>query len=86
MVKVSESVKVISAKYISDYTLEVSFDDGVKAEMDFRGWIEKFPFFVPLKDIEYFKKFFIDGGTVAWENGADIAPETLHEVAIQVGS
>lgn len=74
---------VISAHYVNGYTLELSFDDGVKAEIDFSGWIEKFPFFAPLKNIDYFKNFFIDGGTVTWENGADIAPETLHEIALQ---
>jgi hypothetical protein len=34
-----------------------------------------------VKDPGYFPRFFLDGGTVVWPNGADIEPETLHERA-----
>lgn len=74
-------ILVTSARYVSDYTLELTFNDGIKAEIDFTDWINKYPFFKPLQDIEYFRRFTLDGWTVVWENGADIAPETLHKIA-----
>ncbi len=76
-------ILVTSARYISDYTLELTFNDGLKAEIDFTDWIKKYPFFKPLENIDYFKTFLLDGWTVVWENGADIAPETLYEIALQ---
>ncbi|MFQ5674632.1 MAG: DUF2442 domain-containing protein [bacterium] len=69
---------IIGAKHKGNYLIEVEFDNGVKKIIDFGHWLDG-PIFEPLKDKEYFKSFFIDGGTVAWPNGADIAPETLLE-------
>jgi hypothetical protein len=74
---------VTSARYVSDHMLELTFNDGLKAEIDFSPWIEKYEFFKPLADIDYFKNFSLDGWTVVWENGADVAPERLYEIAIE---
>jgi hypothetical protein len=51
--------------------------DGSEKTVDFRQWLNG-PVFEPLKDEQYFQRFFLEGGTVGWPNGADIAPETLH--------
>ena len=71
---------VVGAEYRGDYRIHVSFNDGVEGTIDFAPWLSG-PVFEPLKDRTYFARFFIEGGTVAWPNGADIAPETLHEKA-----
>jgi hypothetical protein len=76
-------ILVTEAQYVSANVLELTFSDGVKANVDYSIWIEKYPFFEPLKDEEYFKNFLLDGWTVVWPNGADIAPETLHKIALQ---
>lgn len=77
-----EVIVVTKAQYISGKVIELTFSDGVNAQVDFSVWIEKYPFFKPLKDKDYFKNFSLDGWTVSWPNGADIAPETLHKIAI----
>ena len=56
----------------------MTFSDASEKTIDFRQWLSG-PVFEPLKDQEYFRRFFLDGGTVVWPNGADIAPETLYE-------
>lgn len=71
---------VIEAEYRGGYSINLKFSDGVEQTIDFEQWLEG-PVFEPLKDVSYFQRFFLDGGTVAWPNGADIAPETLHERA-----
>jgi hypothetical protein len=71
---------VTKAKYVSGYLIEVKFNDGTIKVIDFEPWLTG-PIFRPLKSKDYFKKFFIDGPTIAWPNGADIAPETLYEAA-----
>ncbi|MBI1894372.1 MAG: DUF2442 domain-containing protein [Candidatus Rokubacteria bacterium] len=69
---------VIRAEYRGGFRIRVTFNDNSENTIDFRQWLDG-PIFEPLRDPVYFRRFFLDGGTVAWPNGADIAPETLYE-------
>ncbi len=69
---------VVRAEYLGGYRIRLTFNDNSEKTVDFRQWLEG-PVFEPLKDETYFRRFFLDGGTVVWPNGADIAPETLYE-------
>jgi len=68
---------VVSAKYVDGYRIRLRFNDDSEGIVDFGSWLDG-PVFEPLKDPDYFVRFFLDGGTVTWPNGADIAPETLY--------
>ena len=69
---------IVRAEYKKDFSLTVTFDNGIVKLIDFTQWIGRGPLFEPLRDKKYFKKFFVDGWTISWPNGADIAPETLY--------
>ena len=69
--------QVIGATYIGEFIVSTRFDDGTEKIIDVSQWF-KGPVFEPLKDRKFFKKFFIEGGTLAWPNGVDIAPEALY--------
>ena len=71
---------VVEAEYRGDFRIRLLFNDGVQGTVDFTDWLTG-PVFEPLKDRAYFARFFVEGGTVTWPNGADVAPETLHERA-----
>ena len=68
---------VVRAEYRGGYRIHVTFNDGSAKTIDFRPWLVG-PVFEPLRDIEFFKTFFVAGSTVCWPNGADVAPETLY--------
>lgn len=87
-------ITVKDAKYIKDFKLQLLFEINdfeankkkyVLKEADFRDYLmskKDTGIFSPLKDIEFFKHFKLNANTVEWENGADIAPEKMYEIAV----
>jgi hypothetical protein len=69
--------RVIGADYLGDYKLKVMFDNGQTRIADCSKWVGG-GVFEPLRDKDYFQQFIVDGWTISWKNGADIAPETLY--------
>lgn len=72
------SPHITEAKHIDDYKLWLKFNDGTEGQIDLPSELYG-EIFEPLKDISYFKQFRIQSNTIAWENGADFAPEFLRE-------
>jgi len=70
---------VVSIQYQHDFVYHVVFDDGLEADVDFAEYVGAGPVFEPLRDLAFFRQARIEGGTIFWPNGADIAPETLYE-------
>jgi len=69
---------IVRAKYVDNYCVFLSFNDGYEGRVDLASELEG-QIFEPLKDIENFKKFTLEGHTLSWANGADFAPEFLRE-------
>ena len=74
--------EIVKIEYKGQYVIHIEFDDKTNGDVDFIDYLEKGPIFKPLRNLDFFKKVCIDGGTISWPNGADIAPETLYEKII----
>lgn len=71
---------VIEVTPLEGYRVFLKFDDGVQGEIDLEPLLSPFDgVFERLRDGARFREVFVDdGGTIAWPNGADLAPETLY--------
>jgi len=70
---------VNKATYISDYKLQLQFNNNKIKKVDLKDELYG-EVFEPLQDKQFFKDFFISHNTVEWKNGADFAPEFLFEI------
>ncbi len=73
---------IVDARYVSEYTVWLRFEDGTQGEVDLSAELYG-PVFEPLKDQAFFSQFRVnpDTGTIEWPNKADFAPEFLYEKA-----
>ena len=76
-------VWVLDAHHIDEFDIYVKFNDGKEGVINLEAYMnnkQDHSIFGLLKEKEHFKKmrFDQDLDTVVWDNGADIAPETLY--------
>ena len=71
---------VVEARYVGKHTVWLKFRDGTAGEIDL-GPALNGPVFEPLRDVAFFGSFAVhpEFHTLVWPNGADFAPEFLHD-------
>ena len=71
---------VLEARYVRDHVVWLRFRDGTAGEIDLAP-VLRGPVFDLLRDVAYFRQFTLDPTfhTLMWPNGADVAPEYLHD-------
>ena len=76
--QLGKRVKIVEAQPLDDFWMELQFEDGTLKKVDLSPFLQG-PIFEPIcNDIELFRSVLIEGGTIAWENGADIDPDVLY--------
>ena len=71
---------VVEARYVGGYVIWLRFYDDTAGEIDLRAELYG-PVFEPLRQIAVFQcvRLHPELHTIVWPNGADFAPEFLHE-------
>ena len=71
---------VVEARHVRGHVVWLKFRDGTSGEIDLAPALRG-PIMTPLEDIDFFKEFAIhpEFHTLVWPNGADFAPEFLHD-------
>jgi hypothetical protein len=79
---------ICAVEYLGGYRLRLTFADGLIGDVDLSAKLEGSvgPMFAPLQDQEFFAQVRVDPelGTITWPNGADLAPEVLHDQSVKV--
>lgn len=71
-------VRVRKATALEDFAMLIEFEDGTQKEIDLEPFLHG-PIFEPIRnDLKMFRDVRIEGGTIAWANGADIDPDVLY--------
>jgi hypothetical protein len=78
MMKLGPLVRVRSVEPLQGYKVRVTFEDGICREIDLGPYLHG-PIFEPIRNSPVlFCAMKIQGGTIAWDNGADIDPDVLY--------
>ena len=74
--------EVTDAEYVDNYRINLTFEDGSSGLADLSDYPNRNNVFRLFLDMNYFRNFRIEYGTVIWGDGElDIAPEKLYTIA-----
>lgn len=77
----STMLKIVDAEYVKEYELLITFNDGSRKLADLKPYLTG-EVFSELLDREKFVQYGLNGYTIEWVNGADLAPEFLYDIGI----
>ena len=72
-------LEVSQAEYLNDYRIKLTFNNGEVRTVDLQNELDG-NIYVPLRQLDYFKRFQLKYNTIEWDNGADYAPEYLYAI------
>ena len=74
-------VWIEKAVYNAEYQIFVRLNDGSQGILDMKEILENDSrkIFRELLDLDQFRRFCVQGDTIVWENGLDLAPEFIRE-------
>lgn len=78
MTQLGKRVKVEKAEPLDDFRMRLFFEDGTVKEIDLEKYLRGPIFESVRKNRAIFQDVQIEGGTIAWTNGADIDPDVLY--------
>ena len=77
--KENDMLRITDVDYVKDYELLLTFSDGTRKLCDLKPYLTG-EVFGELLDLEKFTQYGLTGYTIEWANGADLAPEFLHDI------
>jgi len=78
MNKLGHRVRVRAVEFLDGFKVLITFENNTKKEMNLEPYLRG-PVFESIRnDPKMFRSMKIEGGTIAWDNGADIDPDVLY--------
>jgi hypothetical protein len=78
---------ITEVDHLGGFRLRLTFSDGLIADVDLSSKLQGGvgPMFEPLRNEAFFARVVVDKelGTIVWPNGADLAPDVLHDQALR---
>jgi hypothetical protein len=70
--------EVVAVSHVQGFIVNVTFSDGTSRSIDLEPFLHG-QIFEPIRsDRKLFRAIRVQAGTIGWENGADIDPDTLY--------